>query len=179
MSESHNQTEASTINNVAETDDTNTVGFSYIKEYILDKSHFEETYDQSVEVNLSPKRYLKAIAFTVAGFLMTFTDVTPYLAYFFIGLGGVEALQVRFNRAWWLMRQMISKSANNPVTITINEQGIHSKSSYIDHLLPWTDICRAKETDEGFLLTTQSLKHYISKRCLNDAAIAFINLKLN
>ncbi|MCL1043903.1 YcxB family protein [Shewanella electrodiphila] len=163
----------------SETDNLTDIGFSFSQEYILDKSHFAETFDQSVVINNSPKRYLKAIAFIVAGFLMTQTDVSPYLAYFFIGLGAVEGLQVRFNRAWWLMRQLISKSANNPVTLTISEQGIHSKSAYIDHLLKWTDIVRAKETEQGFLLTTENLKHYVSKRCLNSAAINFIKLKVN
>ena len=170
---------ASNTTSSSETDNLTDIGFSFSKEYILDKSHFAETFDQSVIINHSPKRYLKAAIFVIAGFLMTQTDVTPYLAYFFIGLGAVEGLQVRFNRAWWLMRQLISKSANNPVTLTINEQGIHSKSAYIDHLLAWTDIHQANETEQGFLLKTEKLKHYISKRCLNDAAIEFIKQKMN
>ncbi|WP_153913581.1 YcxB family protein [Shewanella sp. TC10] len=170
---------ASNTPTTTEADNLTDIGFNFSKEYILDKSHFAETFDESVVINHSPKRYLKAVAFIVAGFLMTQTDVTPYLAYFFIGLGAVEALQVRFNRAWWLMRQMISKSANNPVTLTINDQGIHSKSAYIDHLLKWTDIYRSQETEQGFLLTTEKLKHYVSKRCLNDAAIEFIKQKMN
>ncbi|WP_285164626.1 YcxB family protein [Shewanella goraebulensis] len=170
---------ASNTSPSSKTDNLTDIGFSFSKEYILDKSHFAETFDQSVVISHSPKRYVKAAVFIVAGFLMTQTDVTPYLAYFFIGLGAVEGLQVRFNRAWWLMRQLISKSANNPVTITINEQGIHSKSAYIDHLLKWTEIYRGQETEQGFLLTTEKLKHYVSKRCLNEAAIEFIKLKVN
>ncbi|MDO6638866.1 YcxB family protein [Shewanella sp. 5_MG-2023] len=161
------------------TSETKTTTYSYSVEYILDRSHFEETFDESVVINTSPKRYLKSVAFLVAGFLMTITELSPYVAYFFIGLGAVEALQVRFNRAWWLMRQLISKSANNPVNLTIDDNGIHSKSTYIDHHLAWDDVYRIAETSQGFLLTTQLTKHYVSKRCLDDTCSDFIRKKMN
>ncbi|WP_144213332.1 YcxB family protein [Shewanella donghaensis] len=154
-----------------------TTPYSYSIEYILDRSHFEETFDESVEINTSPKRYLKALAFVVAGFMLTATDVNPYIAYFAIGLGIVEGLQVRFNRAWWLMRQLMSKSASNPVNLTIDEQGIHTKSAYIDHQLLWNEVYRVSETEQGFLIATKTAKHYISKRCLDTASIDFIRRK--
>lgn len=154
-----------------------TTSFSYQYEFTLDKAHFEECYDESVVVDMRPKRFLKAGLFVLFGIALLFSDLTRYAAYFFVGLGIVEALSIRYQRPWWLMRQMMSKAAGNDVTLLIDEHGIKTQSLYVHQLITWGEIYRIKETQAGFLVTHKAGTSYISKRCLNDDAADYIRQK--
>ncbi len=154
-----------------------TIQNRYSTTYILDKAHFAECYDQSVRPDPTLKPYYKAIGFCLMGIALIFTDISLYLAYFFVGLGVVDALNIKYHRAWWLMRQMISKAANNEVTLLVDEKGIHTASQYVNSHILWSDVYRIVETDTGFLITHKAGTSYISASCLDNSCITFIRSK--
>ncbi|WP_350995813.1 YcxB family protein [Shewanella sp. TB7-MNA-CIBAN-0143] len=161
--------------------------FSYTAEYVLDKSYFEECYLQSIHPSTSPKRFIKTAIFALVGLAILMLDTlsptsmstkeTYYLGYFFIGLAVVEFLSIRFNKTWWLWRQMMSKAAGEHVNLTIDDNGINSQSLHVNQQILWTDIYRITETDAGLLIKLQKTTTYLSKRCLDKSAIDFINQK--
>ncbi|AZG37252.1 YcxB family protein [Shewanella psychromarinicola] len=161
--------------------------FSYTTEYVLDKTYFEECYQQSINPNPSPKRFIKTTIFALVGLAILMLDSlssaamstkeTYYLGYFFIGLAVVEFLSIRFNKTWWLWRQMMSKAAGEHVNLTIDDHGINSQSAHVNQQILWTDMYRIIETDVGFLIKLQKTTTYLSKRCLDENAIDFINQK--
>ena len=113
----------------------------------MDKSHFSETYDESKVEDESKNPYLTAILLALAGMgLLYFTNLSPYIAWFVVAWGGVEALSVRFQKPWWLARQMISKAANNELTLTIDERGVSTQSHYVNGTLLWDDIRKIEKT---------------------------------
>ncbi|MFT5789859.1 MAG: hypothetical protein ACI8SJ_001978, partial [Shewanella sp.] len=100
-----------------------------------------------------------------------------YASWFLIGLGVLEALNVRYKKPWWLMRQMMSKAASNEVTLTIDEQGISNDSFYVTGTILWQDVVSMSETEQGFLIKQANTVSYLSKRSLDKEAIAFVSAK--
>ncbi|MFT4994887.1 MAG: hypothetical protein ACI965_001929 [Paraglaciecola sp.] len=155
-----------------------TTPFSYSTSYILDKSHFSETFDASITAHTAKSAYFKsAILGLLGGILVFFTEITPYAAWFIVGLSALEALSVRFRKPWWLARQMISKAASNELTLTIDENGVSSKSFHVDSTICWADITKIEQTAQGWLLYHAAGKSYLSGRCLSEAAKEFIRAK--
>lgn len=149
--------------------------FNYSTTYVLDKSHFSETFDASVPVNNSKSIYTKSIVMGLAGaVVLIFTDINAYIAWFIVALGAVEALSVRFRKPWWLARQMISKAANTRLTLTINDEGVSTESFHVTSKILWADISKIEATDQGWLLHTPKGKSYLSNRCLSEEAQAFV-----
>ncbi|WP_028765876.1 YcxB family protein [Shewanella fidelis] len=151
--------------------------YSYTTQYTLDKSHFSECFDESAVVDNSIKAYRKAIIFAVVGTALMLTNINGYASWFLIALSALEALSVKFRKPWWLMRQMISKAANNEVTLTINESGISNDSFYVQGTILWNDITEFTETKQGFLLKQAKGVSYLSKRSLDETAIQFVKDK--
>ncbi|MCC2605773.1 YcxB family protein [Planctobacterium marinum] len=152
--------------------------FHYSTTYKLDKSHFSETYDQSVTDDFVKRGYIKALILALVGSgVLLATEISGYIAWFIIGLGGLEALSVRFHKAWWLARQMISKAANNKVTLTIDEEAVKSHSIHVNSKITWQDITKIQQTSAGWLLYLPSGKSYLSNRCLSAQAQEFLALK--
>jgi len=152
-----------------------TTPFSYSTSYILDKSHFSETFDESVPVGKTKTVYLKSIILGSLGLaLLLFTEITPYAAWFIVGLAALEVLSIRFRKSWWLARQMISKAAGHELTLTIDETGVSSESFYIESKVLWAEVKKIQQTAQGWLLYHAVGKHYVSGRCLNNAAREFI-----
>ncbi|MCL1141367.1 YcxB family protein [Shewanella gaetbuli] len=164
-----------------------TSSFTFSHEFTLNKAYFAETYDASVDSSVKPKDFIKAGLFALAGIAILLLTSTGdeqlanknmyYLGYFFVGLAVVEALSIKFKRTWWLWRQMMSKAANNPATITIDDDGIATKSAYVNHQIRWTDMYRITESESGFLITLAKGKSYLSKQGLSEAAMDFIRQK--
>lgn len=152
--------------------------FYYSTSYKLDKSHFSETFDESITEENSKNLYLKSIILTVMGSsILLFTDVSAYIAWFIVALAAIEALSVRFRKPWWLTRQMISKAANSELTLTIDENGVSSKSFYVESKIMWNDVDRIEKTAQGWMIYHNSTKNYISGRCLSEPAGDFISAK--
>lgn len=151
--------------------------FRYTTQFILDKPYYSECFEQSVSVERSLKLYTKASIFIGIGTMLLMTGANNYASWFIIGLGVLEALSVKFKRPWWLLRQMWSRAAGNEVELTIDENGIATKSAYVDTVILWTDIYRLKETEQGFLFTLERGQSYLSKRYLNQGACEYIRSK--
>lgn len=152
--------------------------FSYQTSYVLDKSHFSETFDQSHDPSKTRGAYTKAAIITLLGAVFVlFTDFNGYIAWFIVAVGVIEALNVRFKKAWWLARQMLSRAANSEVTLTIDEEAIHSKSYYLQSRVMWPAIKRIEPTPMGWLLHHNQSTTYLSKRVLSEAAQQFVSDK--
>ncbi|QFU21565.1 YcxB family protein [Shewanella eurypsychrophilus] len=154
-----------------------TVPFSFKTEYLLDKAHFSECFDESVTLDTSLKAYTKAIGFFFIGVALLLTGMNAFASFFVIGLGVLEALNIKFKKTWWLWRQMMSKAAGNNVTLTVDEQGISTDSFYVKSEILWCDVSEIKSTQRGFLIK-HSGTSYISKQVLNEEAISFITSKI-
>ncbi|GIU21299.1 YcxB family protein [Shewanella sp. MBTL60-007] len=148
--------------------------YSYTTQYTLDKSHFSECYDESVVVDTSIRAYRKAIIFTVVGTALMLTNINGYASWFIIALGALEAVSVYFRKPWWLMRQMMSKAANNEVTLTIDESGITNDSFYVQGTILWQDVTSITPTEQGFLIKHSKGTSYLSKRSLDETATQFV-----
>jgi hypothetical protein len=152
--------------------------FSYSTTYVLDKSHFSETFDESVILNNSLKAYAKSIGLALMGFaILYFTDLSSYAAWFIVVLGIVDALNVYFKKPWWLARQMISRAANEEITLSIDDAGISSQSYSIKSHIAWANIDKIEKTNRGWLLNQGANKSYLSSRCLSADAEAFVLAK--
>jgi hypothetical protein len=148
---------------------------NFTSTFILDKPHFTECYAESMSNERSLRDYAKAIFFIVFSFIiLMFTDVNRYAAWFLVALGFLEAVSVYYQAPWWVMRQMLSKASGSEVTLTINEQGIQSKSYYIDSMILWNDINEVNFTERGVLIKHNKGINYISSTCLSSAAIAYL-----
>lgn len=152
--------------------------FSYSTTYVLDKSHFSETFDESARIDTGFKAYSRAVMLAVLGLALLYVaDISGYFAWFLIGLGVVEGLSVRFKKPWWLARQMLSRAANNKVTLTIDAEGIKTRSAYVDSAIAWENITDIQPTERGWLFYQGKARSYLSNRCLSGQAIEFIHTK--
>lgn len=156
--------------------------------FILDKAHYTECYTQSSTLIHDKKTYFKANVLTVFGLIVLLaTPVNPYAAWFVIALGLLESISVYYHKPWWVIRQMLSKASNSEVKLTIDEQGLLTKSFHINSRILWADVTLVTETDLGFVISFTlckrvtgkdiASKSYISKSCLSDEASAFIVTK--
>ena len=155
-----------------------TDSFSYKTTYLLDKAHFQECFEQSVTKPLTIKDYTKAGVMSLAGlFILLFTAIEPYAAWFLVALGALEAVSLYYRKPWWVLRQLMSRSANSEVTLEINEQSIENNTFYVKSSILWQDITSIEETEEGFLIFHQNNKSYLSRRALSEEAVNFIGIK--
>lgn len=151
------------------------IAFSFTTTYRLDKTHFNECYDASVTVDRSLRRYVKALILSSGGLLLLyFTEVGPYVAWFILGIGIIEALSVYYRKPWWVARQMLSKAAGLEVTLTLNEQSIDSESSYLESSILWTEVSVLEKTSQGWLVQHNAGKNYIASSCLSEQAEDFL-----
>ncbi|MDN3653728.1 YcxB family protein [Thalassotalea ponticola] len=147
--------------------------------FTLDKAHFVECFEQSASLRQQGwKRYSKALILFALGFFISAANIeklSGHLGYFFYVLGLVEVLSVRFARGWWVTRQMFSKAAGNEVTLTIDQQGVHSKSDFVDRQCLWSDVERLIKTAKGLILIEKNgAQHYLSKAVLSEQSYAYI-----
>lgn len=153
-----------------------TTPFSYSITYTLDRSHFSETYDESITASNAKTLYLKSIVLIVLGLAtLLYTEISPFVAWFIVALGFLEVLSIRFRKPWWLARQMMSKAASTELTLTIDENSVSSKSFYVESKITWVEIKKIKKTTQGWLLYSATGKNYLSDRCLSDAAKEFVS----
>ena len=148
--------------------------FSYSTSFTLDKAHFRECFDQSVTIDTSINAYRKALAFVVVGLLiLLFTDYEPYLASFIVGLGVVEALSVKYQRAWWVTRQMLGRSSNSTINLTLDETGITTQSALVNFTLNWQDISAIEKTELGTVSDQRWTKALYFGKCFVRASVIF------
>ncbi len=116
-------------------------------------------------------------------YILLFTQVNAYAAWFVVALGVLEAVSLYYHQPWWVIRQMLSKASNSEVTLTIDEQGILTESFYHTGRILWQDITEIKESGLGFTiffnLDKSSGKSYLSKSCLSSTAQSYLLDKFN
>ena len=155
-----------------------TQAFHYQTSFILDKSHFSECYDESVQEKTFAMLYTKALIFLLVGAgLVLFSELNQYAAWFIFSLGILELVSNRYRKGWWLARQMLSKAAKAEVTLTINEQAIEISSFYNNTQINFSDIEQLTATEKGWLISSNNIQHYISNRCLSQQAQEFLQAK--
>lgn len=155
-----------------------TTPFYYSTTYVLDKSHFSETFDESTPVKTSIMAYAKPVGLMIFGSaILYYTELSPYAAWFIIILGFVDACSVYFRKQWWLARQMISDAANTELTLTLDENGVSSKSFSVDIKVLWDEVTKIEKTPQGWLLYHASGKNYLSDRCLSESSMEFLSKK--
>lgn len=164
-------------------------------QFTLDKAHYNECYSQSSTLVHNRKTYFKANILTVFGlFILLFTPVNSYAAWFVIAMGIIESVSVYYHQPWWVTRQMLSKASGSKVTLTLDDKGILTESFHVNSRILWIDVTNITETDLGFVVfftlnkskdgekvsgKSVSSKSYISKQGLNQDALAFIQAKQN
>lgn len=154
--------------------------FTYTTTYQLDKAHFQECYSESAIIEPSFHAYKKSVVLIVAGMLLVlFTQMNPYAAWFIFSLGILEAVSTYYQKPWWVMRQMLSKAAKGNVDLTIDEQGMESKSFYASLTLLWSEVLLIEQTNLGWLIKHSKGRSYISNKNLSEAAVDFLTEKLN
>ncbi len=142
---------------------------------MLDKAHFSECYVESMITEHSFRAYFKAIILALIAIVLLFVvQADPYISWFIVALSALEALAVYYHKPWWLTRQMLSKAAGSKITLTLNEQSITSKSFYGENILLWQNLSIIKKTAQGWLLSHQGGKYYISSQCLSGEAEDFL-----
>lgn len=156
-----------------------TYSTSFTSKFTLDKPHFNECYNQTNTVDRSGKAFFKSGVLTVFGlYLLLFTQVNAYAAWFVIALGILEAVSIHYHQPWWVIRQMFSKAAGSEVTITLDEKGILNESFYHTGRILWQDITELKESELGFVIffsiDKSNGKSYLSKSCLSTEAQAYL-----
>jgi hypothetical protein len=166
---------------------------SFSTQFTLDKAHYNECYTQSSTLIHNKKTYFKANILTIFGlFILLFTPVNTYAAWFVIAMGLIESISVYYHQPWWVARQMLSKASGSTVTLTIDDKGILTESFYANSRIIWSDVTDVTETELGLVIffTLHKNKHgekisgkpissksYVSKQGLNADTIAFIQTK--
>lgn len=152
-----------------------TSSFSYSTTFILDKAHFNECYEQS---NTVKRSFFKAGILMAFGlFILLFTPVNAYAAWFIVALGILEAVSLHYHQPWWVMRQMFSRAAKGEVKLTIDEKGVLSESHYNKSRILWTDLTNLTTTEKGYLLIFAGGKSYLSKSHLSTQAQTYLSEK--
>ncbi len=151
----------------------------FTSKFILDKAHFNECYCQTNTVDRSSKAFFKSAVLTLFGlYLLLFTQVNAYAAWFVVALGILEAVSIYYHQPWWVLRQMFSKAAGSEVVVIIDEKGILSESFYHTERILWQNITELKESDLGFTIffniDKNSGKRYLSKSCLSIEAQTYL-----
>jgi len=134
--------------------------------FTLSRDYLAECFDQSLPhgKNARPSYLFPLLLLAAGSGSLIFTEQPKVLGYLLVALGIVELLHIRFRRAWWLARQMLGKSANSEVTLTVDESGITTDSEHTQTTLLWSDIERVIETELGLILVTKSGgQQYLSK----------------
>lgn len=142
--------------------------------FILNRAHYEECFDESVTPVSGWKPYIKTLGFALMTFALLASPLPAYLGWFFMGLTLVEFLSVRYQRTWWLWRQLMSRAANTEITLTLTEATLTTESSGQPHELRWDALDRISRTPKGYLLHQGKGRQYLSRSALSDEAAIFL-----
>jgi len=149
--------------------------YSYTTTFILDKAHFEETFQESVQTPINFASFKKSLILVLVGAILVVSgEFNAYASWFIFALGIVEALGVYYRKAWWVTRQMLSRASKSEVTLVVDEKGIFSSSFYFKGEFLWSNIEKLEATKRGWLIHSGQGKTYLSNKYLSDEAIAFI-----
>lgn len=148
--------------------------FNQSTSFTLDKAHLVECFEQSAN-KVELRDYRKAMIIAFLGLMLMFVESEHYyVAYFLIALSFVEFFSIQYRKTWWVWRQLMSKTAHAKVELTINDNGIITKSEKFESQILWQDLISIEQTELGILLKHQNGVNYLSNSYLNDEIIEFI-----
>lgn len=150
---------------------------TFTTQFILSRDYLAECFDQSLPYgkNAKPNYVYPALLLAGGVSLLFLTGQPKFIGSMLIALAVLELFHIRYRRAWWLARQMLGRSADSEVTLTINDTEIRTHSPYAQTALLWIDIERVIETDLGLILVTKSGgQQYLSKALFSAELIAEI-----
>lgn len=142
--------------------------------FILNRAHFEECFDESVTPSTGWRPYVKTLGFALMTFALLASPMPAYLGWFFMGLTMVEFLSVRYQRTWWLWRQLMSRAANTEIQLTVTDTSLITESLGQRRELNWDQLDSIERTGRGYLLCQGKGKQYLSRSALSDEAAAFL-----
>ncbi len=143
--------------------------------YKLDKAHFQECFEQSASP-VTRKDYLRAAVLGGLGVALFFVEAEHYYIPFFIFcLGVLELLSIKYRKTWWVWRQLMGKSGNQNVELTIDQKGILIKSKHVNNQINWSSITELKKTPKGLILHHQGGANYLSNSHLSPEIQSFID----
>ena len=145
--------------------------------YILDREYFSECFDETANTAANLKTFRQAILFIVVAGVFFAMELEAYVAWFFLGLGGIELLSIRYKRSWWIARQMLSRASGSKVNIRMNDQGIFTDSKYHQQGILWSNIAEIKSTEKGFVIIHNNGINYLSGRGLDEDVVALLTAK--
>ena len=127
-------------------------------QFTLSRDYLAECFDQSLPYgkNAKPNYLFPALLLAAGAGLLFFTEQPKVAGFMLIALAVLELVHIRFRRTWWLTRQMLGRSADSEVKLSIDEDGIQTQSPYAQTALLWADIERVIETDLGLILADKS-----------------------
>jgi len=139
---------------------------TFTTQFNLSRDYLAECFDQSLPYgkNAKPNYAFPALLLAGGASLLFFTEEPTFIGSMLIVMAVLELIHIRYRRAWWLARQMLGRSADSEITLTINDTEIRTDSPYTQTTLLWTDIERVIETDLGLILVPKSGgQQYLSK----------------
>jgi len=140
----------------------------------LDKPHLQECFEQSASP-VQIKDYFKACVFAVATITLFFIEAEHYyLPFFLFCLFVVELLSIKYRQTWWVWRQLMGKSANGTVEVSIHDEGVSTKSKHVDSDFVWSDVNAIEETDKGILIKHKNGTNYLSKSHMEQDSVEYI-----
>lgn len=149
--------------------------FNYTNEFLLDKAHFQECYDETAIIKKGINAYYKSIFLLVlALFASSLAKEFKTAALFIFALSAVDALSIYFAKPWWVWRQLLSRASNNTVTLTIDDKGIATSSVVQQLEVSWDLVRRIKKTEQGVVVYHRSGRSYLSAKYLSEEAIEFM-----
>jgi hypothetical protein len=148
--------------------------FSESVTFTLNKQHFQECFEQS-STPIEPKNYRKAIILCIIGSaLFLLSPEIWHASLFIVALSIVEFLSIRYKKAWWVWRQLLSKASNNSVSVRVDEHGITTESQYVNHQILWDDVKSIKKTAQGILVVHAGGMSYLSDSHFSEECITYI-----
>lgn len=154
------------------------MAFNHTTEFLLDKAHFQECFDETALVKVGKKAYYKSIFLLVLGlFAASFAQEYKSLALFIFVLSAIEALSVFFAKQWWVWRQQLSRAANNKVTLIIDNKGIATNAVHKNLEVSWSSVSEVQQTAQGIIVVHSAGRSYLSRQHLSEEAVNFIEKK--
>jgi len=148
----------------------NTQTQSYLSEYRLDRDYFSECFDESKQRKNGFSAYRKAGVLLIVAIGLSLTDINPYAPWFLLAMATVESLSVRYQRSWWIARQMFTRAAGSQIKLTLSDTGISTENPLYQQHIDWAEISSIEETQRGFIIVHPRGRSYLSKQALSTEA---------
>ncbi len=138
----------------------------FTTQFILSREYLSECFDQTLLHGKKTKlRWVfPAVLITIGGSLLAFSEQPKSLSGLVLFLGIIEVLHIRYQRAWWLTRQLWGKGKGYEIKLTIDENGIKTENPKTTTAFMWKNVDRVIETELGVILVIEDgTTQYLSK----------------